>query len=149
MPADAWVAPRAGPRMSMTRTRAPREESSWATAHPMMPAPTTVTFTHWILVSRPADSLRLSLHGVSSRSHTARLRSPVVPRMQSPVDLVLYVSATSTYSATAIRNCQTLLKRFDAGHVHFEVCDIRKHPERADEDSVCYTPVLVKRRPLP
>lgn len=33
--------------------------------------------------------------------------------------------------------------------MRFEVCDVSQHPERGDEDAVCYTPVLVKRRPLP
>ena len=73
----------------------------------------------------------------------------VVPRGKPRVDLVLYVSAASTYTNTAIRNCEALLKRFDAARVRFEVCDISAHPERADQDSVCYTPLLVKRNPLP
>jgi two-component system response regulator GlrR len=67
----------------------------------------------------------------------------------NPVDLVLYVSASSRYTQSAERNCQTLLDRFDRRQVKFEVCDIGKHPERAEEDSVCYTPMLVKRHPLP
>jgi hypothetical protein len=33
--------------------------------------------------------------------------------------------------------------------VRFEVCDISADPERAEADAVCYTPMLVKRRPLP
>ena len=66
-----------------------------------------------------------------------------------PVDLVLYVSANSRYATTAQRNCKTLLDRFDRRQVTFEICDIGRHPERAEEDSVCYTPMLVKRHPLP
>ena len=65
------------------------------------------------------------------------------------VDLVLYISASSRYTSVARRNCQTLLDRFDPRQVRFEVCDIGEHPERAEEDSVCYTPMLVKRHPLP
>jgi two-component system response regulator GlrR len=65
------------------------------------------------------------------------------------VDLVLYVSASSRYAAAARRNCRTLLDRFDPRQVSFEVCDIGQHPERAEADSVCYTPTLVKRHPLP
>jgi KaiB domain len=65
------------------------------------------------------------------------------------VDLVLYVSASSRYAQSAQRNCRTLLDRFDRRQVKFEVCDIGEHPERAEEDSVCYTPMLVKRHPLP
>jgi two-component system response regulator GlrR len=67
----------------------------------------------------------------------------------NPVDLVLYVSASSRYARSAQRNCRTLLDRFDLRQVKFEVCDIGEHPERAEEDSVCYTPMLVKRHPLP
>jgi two-component system response regulator GlrR len=65
------------------------------------------------------------------------------------VDLVLYVSAGSRYASAAQRNCQTLLERFDRRRVKLEVCDIAEHPERAEEDAVCYTPMLVKRHPLP
>ena len=72
-----------------------------------------------------------------------------MPRKHTPVDLVLYVSAASMHTNTAIRNCKALLTRFDAARVTFEVCDVSVHPDRADEDSVCYTPLLVKRHPLP
>jgi hypothetical protein len=65
------------------------------------------------------------------------------------VALVLYVSPMSRYSLMAKRNCDELLKRVDPRAVHFEVCDISEHPERGDDDGVYYTPVLVKRRPLP
>jgi len=78
-----------------------------------------------------------------------RVRSGTRVKRAAPVDLVLYVSASSSYSHTAIRNCQALLKQFDAAHVTFEVCDVSAHPDRADEDAVCYTPLLVKRNPLP
>ena len=67
----------------------------------------------------------------------------------TPVDLVLYVSASSRYAQIAQRNCRMLLDQFDKRQVRFEVCDIGKHPERAEEDFVCYTPMLVKRHPLP
>jgi hypothetical protein len=65
------------------------------------------------------------------------------------VELVLYISASSRHASTAQRNCQTLLEQFDHRQVNFEICDIGRHPERAEEDAVCYTPMLVKRRPLP
>ena len=69
--------------------------------------------------------------------------------LQEPVDLVLYVSAMSTYTSAAVRNCEALLSRFDQGQLRFEVCDISQHPERADADAVCYTPMLLKRSPPP
>jgi len=81
-----------------------------------------------------------------SRARTSRDAPTPAARL---VDLVLYVSASSRYATVAQRNCQTLLDRFDPHQVSFEVCDIGQHPERAEEDSVCYTPMLVKRRPLP
>ena len=62
---------------------------------------------------------------------------------------MLYISTSSRYASTAERNCKTLLDRFDHRHVTFEICDIGKHPDRAEEDAVCYTPMLVKRHPLP
>jgi hypothetical protein len=65
------------------------------------------------------------------------------------VELVLYVSASSRYALRAQRHCEELLSRFDPRRVRFEVCDVSAHPERAEEDYVCYTPMLVKRQPLP
>ena len=63
------------------------------------------------------------------------------------IELVLYVSAASRYSDAAKRNCELLLSRFDRRRVRFEVCDVGEHPDRAEADAVCYTPMLVKRHP--
>lgn len=49
----------------------------------------------------------------------------------------------------ARRNCQALLARFDPRRVRVEVCDVSAHPERAEADAVLFTPMLVKRQPLP
>ena len=91
--------------------------------------------------------------------YTPKMPRPAGPRARAPrgaptiaahpVDLVLYVSASSRYAMAAQRNCRTLLDRFDPRQVSFEVCDVGQYPERAEEDSVCYTPMLVKRHPLP
>ena len=62
---------------------------------------------------------------------------------------MLYVSADSSHTAAARRNCEELLARFDHRRVLFEVCDVSKHPDRAEDDGICFTPVLLKRRPLP
>src|SRR5829696_2585574 len=43
MPADARVAPCPGVRVSITCTRDPHFANSYATVHPTMPAPTTIT----------------------------------------------------------------------------------------------------------
>ena len=77
-----------------------------------------------------------------SRTTGPRLAPP-------PVELTLYVSAHSHYASVARRNCEALLKRFDKKQIRLEVCDISREPERAEEDAVCYTPMLVKREPLP
>jgi hypothetical protein len=66
-----------------------------------------------------------------------------------PFDLVLYVSGMSPYAPTAQRNCELLLSHFDPTHLRFEVCDVSEHPERAEADSVCFTPMLLKRDPPP
>jgi len=59
------------------------------------------------------------------------------------------VSAASPHTATATRNCETLLARFDRRSVAFEICDVSLHPDRAETDGICFTPVLMKRQPLP
>lgn len=85
-----------------------------------------------------------------ARLPSSRVRAGQARRSASaPVDLVLYVSASSHYAYAAQRNFLTLLDRFDRRMVKFEVCDVGEHPERAEADSVCYTPMLVKRSPPP
>jgi hypothetical protein len=82
-----------------------------------------------------------------NRQHAPRTRRRAgdVPS----VDLVLYVSASSRYTHTARRNCEALLAQFDPRRLRFEVCDVSRNPERAEEDAVYFTPMLVKRAPLP
>jgi two-component system response regulator GlrR len=84
--------------------------------------------------------------GKASRSRPAASRAAPAP---DPVELVLYVSPLSRYAFVAQRNFEALLTRFDRRRVRFEVCDVSRHPERGDEDAICYTPMLVKRSPLP
>ena len=50
---------------------------------------------------------------------------------------------------TATRNCEALLARFDQRHVRLEICDVSRHPDRAETDGICFTPVLMKKHPLP
>jgi hypothetical protein len=73
----------------------------------------------------------------------------VAPDDSPIVDLVLYVSADSPYANAARRDCDLLLSRFDRRRIRFEVCDVSEHPDRAEADGVCFTPMLVKRQPLP
>jgi len=77
-----------------------------------------------------------------ARLPASRVRASRGTRRDAPnlVDLILYVSASSRYAQAAQRNCKTLLDRFDPRLVKFEVCDVGAHPDRAEEDSVCYTP---------
>ena len=62
---------------------------------------------------------------------------------------MLYVSSLSRYAHIAQRNFEALLSRVDRRRLRVEICDVSQHPERGDDDAVCYTPMLVKRRPLP
>jgi two-component system response regulator GlrR len=82
---------------------------------------------------------------------SGRKARAVAPRRAGspPVDLVLYVSQNSRHTPVAQRNCLALLARFDQRRVRVEVCDVSAHPERAEEDAVLFTPMLVKRLPLP
>jgi hypothetical protein len=42
-----------------------------------------------------------------------------------------------------------LLSRFDPRAVRLEVCDVSEHPDRAETDGICFTPMLLKKQPLP
>jgi hypothetical protein len=83
----------------------------------------------------------------SNRQRTARgrRRDGDSPR----IDLVLYVSSNSRYTHAARRNCEALLAQFDQRRLRLEICDVSRNPERAEEDAVYFTPMLVKRAPLP
>lgn len=76
-------------------------------------------------------------------------RTPARRDASAPVDLVLYVSPSSRYTQAARRNCEALLARFDRRRLTLEICDVSRHPERAEVDAVYFTPMLVKRSPLP
>jgi len=83
----------------------------------------------------------------SSRRHAAGGR--VRHRDARPVDLVLYISPHSRYTHAARRNCEALVARFPPRRLRLEICDVSQNPERAEEDAVYFTPMLVKRSPLP
>jgi CheY-like chemotaxis protein len=67
----------------------------------------------------------------------------------APVELILYVSAHSARSATAIRNIRQALEGQRAGRVTLTICDLSKDPELGQRDAVAFTPTLVKRSPGP
>jgi circadian clock protein KaiB len=76
-------------------------------------------------------------------------RRPPEERPTPRVELVLFVSSASQYAHTAVRNCERVLARIDGRRVRFEVVDVSQHPERAEAERVVYTPMLLKRLPLP
>jgi DNA-binding response OmpR family regulator len=66
-----------------------------------------------------------------------------------PVELILYVSAHSARSATAIKNIKQALQGQRAGRVTLTICDLSKDPSLGQRDAVAFTPTLVKRSPGP
>ena len=65
------------------------------------------------------------------------------------IDLVLYTSASSEKCQKAIRTVHAVLERYDTSQVRFSICDLSGRPQSAEEDSVVFTPTLVKRGPGP
>jgi CheY-like chemotaxis protein len=65
-----------------------------------------------------------------------------------PIELILYVSAHSARSATAIKNIRRALEACK-GKVTLTICDLSKDPGGGEQDSVAFTPTLVKRSPGP
>lgn len=66
-----------------------------------------------------------------------------------PVELVLYVSASSPKSAAAITNIRTVLSRYASDRVRLTIHDLSTDPGAGAQDSVAFTPTLVKRSPGP
>lgn len=65
------------------------------------------------------------------------------------IELVLYVSASSEKCQKALRTVHAVLQQYDADQVNFSVCDLSHRPTSAEDDSVVFTPTLVKRGPGP
>lgn len=65
------------------------------------------------------------------------------------VELILYVSAESPRCANAISNIRNVLSRYRSGKVTLTICDLAKDPAGGVEDSIAFTPTLVKRAPGP
>lgn len=70
-------------------------------------------------------------------------------RSRKLIDLVLYTSPASDKCQKAIRTVQQVLDRYNAAQVNFTICDVAQNPDGAQEDSVVFTPTLVKRGPGP
>jgi DNA-binding response OmpR family regulator len=71
------------------------------------------------------------------------------PDCPEPVELILYVSSQSPRSFAAVRNIEKVLERFNSSRVRLTVCDLSTNPEAGAEDSVAFTPTLVRRTPGP
>lgn len=71
------------------------------------------------------------------------------PECPQPIELILYVSASSPRSASALRNIKRALSRFGRRKVRLTVCDLSVEPMAGVADSIAFTPTLVRRTPGP
>jgi len=92
---------------------------------------------------RPARALR----GGNGHSGLAADKPGTKPRAR--IDLVLYTSPASDKCQKAIRAIHQVLDRYNVSQVKFTICDVAKDPEVAEQDSIVFTPTLVKRGPGP
>jgi circadian clock protein KaiB len=63
--------------------------------------------------------------------------------------LQLFVSGMSPKSQEAIRNIKKLCDEFLKEAFELEIIDIYKNPERASQQSIVFSPSLIKQLPLP
>jgi CheY-like chemotaxis protein len=70
-------------------------------------------------------------------------------KQRTRIDLVLYTSPASDKCQKAIRAIRRVLDRYNVSQVNFTICDVAKDPQVAEEDSIVFTPTLVKRGPGP
>jgi CheY-like chemotaxis protein len=68
---------------------------------------------------------------------------------RKPIELILYVSAHSPRSASAIANLKRALARYQPSRIQLTICDLARDPSLGVSDSVAFTPTLVKRSPGP
>jgi CheY-like chemotaxis protein len=71
------------------------------------------------------------------------------PPRRIRLELVLYTSAASEKCQRALRTVQRVLEKYNTSQVSFTVRDLSDRPSSGDEDSVVFTPTLVKRGPGP
>ncbi len=71
------------------------------------------------------------------------------PASRAKIELVLYTSASSEKSLSAVRAVRRVLEWYEASQIAFTVCDLSRTPDGGDEDAVIFTPTLVKRGPGP
>lgn len=63
--------------------------------------------------------------------------------------LRLYILGTSPKSQAAEENLRRICDQELAGRYTLEVVDVLQHPERAEQDRVLATPMLIKLEPSP
>jgi len=63
--------------------------------------------------------------------------------------LQLYVTGMSPKSMEAIENIKLLCDQHLQDAFELEIIDIYKHPERAAEEHIVFSPSLIKKLPLP
>lgn len=66
-----------------------------------------------------------------------------------PIELILYISAHSPRSATAVDNLKRAIARYPTSRVKLTIYDLATDPTQGVSDSVAFTPTLVKRSPGP
>ncbi len=93
---------------------------------------------------RPGPAVRSAGSGLRNRSGNNHEDD-----CPEPIELVLYVSADSARSATAINNIKRVLSRYRSDRVTLTICDLSQNPLEGAADSIAFTPTLVKRSPGP
>ena len=73
----------------------------------------------------------------------------IVFRPEGKLILQLYVSGMSPKSMEAIENIKELCDQHLKDAFELEIIDIYKHPERAVEQHIVFSPSLIKQLPLP
>jgi circadian clock protein KaiB len=69
--------------------------------------------------------------------------------MEDKLVLQLYVSGMSPRSLEAIRNVRQFCDEYLKDAYELQIIDIYKHPEIATEQSIVFSPSLIKQYPLP
>jgi circadian clock protein KaiB len=73
------------------------------------------------------------------------MKKPLLNKFQ----LLLYVTGRAPPSTRAIANLQGICESHMAGSYSIEVIDLLKDPQRAEDDKILATPMLVRRKPPP
>lgn len=127
----------------------PRDRGMIITALPQVPEG-----EGFVVLRKPLD-IDEFLDEVSKRLGSPPTAAPptstttvLTPLPNVPVELALYVTASSPRSHKALKTLERLLRECDPTTFRLHVCDLSAgfHAE-AEEDRVTFTPTLVKRSP--